>query len=64
MNFFKKSGQQFSLNSELVVKFSQREIIGPINTIPALFQLLVLRPRAFPFPGNCRIVNVFSSTKY
>ena len=42
MNFFKNSGQQFSLNSELVVKFSQREVIGSINTIPALFQLLVL----------------------
>lgn len=50
--FFKKSGQQFSLNSELVVKFSLREIIGAINTIHALFQLLVLRPRAFPFPGK------------
>ena len=41
-SFFKKSGQQFSLNSELVVKFSQRVLIGSINTIPALFQLLVL----------------------
>lgn len=51
-SFFKKSGQQFSLNSELVVKFSQRVIIGSINTIPALFQLLVLRPRAFPFLGK------------
>ena len=32
--------------------FSQRVIIGSINTIPALFQLLVLRPRAFPFLGK------------
>lgn len=63
MNFFKNSGQQFSLNSVLVVKFSQREIIGSINTIPALFQLLVLKPRAFTNLGN-RIVNVFGSTKY
>ena len=52
MNFLTKSGQLFSLNSELVVKFSQREIIGSINTIPAFFQLLILRPRALPFPGK------------